>query len=913
MATIAENLYQRFFRGSTHYALGKSNSSGQSVYTPVRGDVTMSMIEQHLMGNIVLGAYTLNANSKCTWMAFDIDAKTPEEARELTLKLHELLRNVPHVVEFSGSKGYHLLVFFRNPVEAERLKNLGDEARELVGGKRSGDLHIEVFPKQKELTDSNPLGNLLKVPLGIHPVTGKRSIFVDPDGEWEQGTPLDPIPFLEQKTTLNEFAGVIADFQTTTEAELDQSTRIINILKNYWLSGQRHELALAISGYLCQIGWAKDAVDEIVERLQQEVGGDLNNLLACVADTFRNYEEGKAIQGIQGLSQFLPLKVLRNLSDVATENFELPSMAAIDRIRLAKGAHHLKVREASELIVNFLLGEGELLRDQKNMKLYWLNRQDHNLYDLREEAWDIFMQNFFGINSVEAFGRQVLQTIYSAVHEVAIPAHTHNRSWWNGEELWLNLGTTTNYVIDGKTLDINMNGGGSSDFGSKWGRTVLNGEEGVIFRNRDSTLRVDLEEAWKQGVRELDPWEFLVNDLNFGIGTTGIGPLQQRELIKAWFLSTFFPNVMPTRPLLTIVASPGAGKTTAARRFLKVLEGPQADVMGLIADKPDSLRASLASHRFVVLDNLEKTKSNWLTDLLNRISTGTHIELRRLHTTNETQIITPDCFVILTATALPFSEESLFSRILPVELAPLMRPIPEYTMQQTISDNLEGIWMGIFRVLNSVVAELNRVQTAPAPTQSRLADFSIFCARIRGLEQTGGGALDGEALIQGLEMIVNRQRALLTESSPLIQVLDIWIRDDMASHGGRQHDTEMWKTSSELNVTLRMIAVKNKMEWPWETGQALALHIRALEAHLIRLFGMRIKRGDGKHTAHEYRWEREIIATVERERLKKIRAEAEREREVTDIKDITIDLRRDPDNDIWGESEEGEEGESENE
>jgi hypothetical protein len=360
-----------------------------------------------------------------------------------------------------------------------------------------------------------------------------------------------------------------------------------------------------------------------------------------------------------------------------------------------------------------------------------------------------------------------------------------------------------------------------------------------------------------------NPWDFLVNDLSFGIGSSGVSPHQQKELIKAWFLSTFFPDIMPTRPLLTIIADPGAGKTTAARRFLYVLEGPHSNVNGVVADKPDSLRASMGAHKFIVLDNLEKNKSYWLVDLLNRISTGTHIELRKLHTTNEIQRILPDCFIILTATSLPFSEESLFTRLLPIELAAIKKPTPEYSMQNKILHNLDSIWMGIMGMLNQTVQELRRVKTAPAPTESRLADFTVFCSRIRNLQNGDSGILNGEVLIQGLEQMTNRQKVLLHESSPMIVILDIWIREDRAQ-GERQGkgnyglDSGKWHTAGELNGIWQGIAMKLHYQWIWESGQSLAKHIQALEPNLVRNYGMETVAATN-NSPKKYRFSQDII------------------------------------------------------
>jgi len=256
----------------------------------------------------------------------------------------------------------------------------------------------------------------------------------------------------------------------------------------------------------------------------------------------------------------------------------------------------------------------------------------------------------------------------------------------------------------------------------------------------------------------------------------------------------------------------------------------------------------MGSQKFIVLDNLEKNKSYWLVDLLNRISTGTHIELRKLHTTNEVQRILPDCFVILTATALPFAEESLFTRLLPIELAAIKNPTPEYAMQNKILQNLDGIWMGNLGMLNQTVRELRAVKTAPAPTESRLADFTVFCNRIRGINKgttLASDVIDGDLLIKGLEMMTNRQKVLLHESSPMIAVLDIWLREDRAQgerqgRGSSGFEAPKWKTAGELNGIFQQIASKLHYQWIWDSGQSLGKHIQALEPNLIRNYGMQV-------------------------------------------------------------------------
>jgi len=831
MAGLSSTILKRFFTGNNYYAIGgkRTNSNGkeETVYSPMMEIPKERVVEQHLLGEVVIGAYTLRPDNTVFWMCFDVDSSDLGKARDLTLKLSNLLQSIPHAIEFSGNKGYHLWVFFNKPAPAENVRALASEMREAVGAGISGDPHIEIFPKQDKLTDSNPLGNLVKVPLGLHPVTKNRSMFVLPYTKWEEGTSLEPTEVLDKLCTLEEFASCLSGYEDPTEI-------IIQTLAGFWIEGQRHDLALFLSGWLATAGWDEEDAMGVIERLNTAAGGDLTNQLQCVRDTYEKHRDGGQILGLQALTDRLPGTIIRRLAEAIAKQNITPIMVLLDRIRLGKGVTYLKSRSAASAVVSYLREKGRIVVDTATEKLFWLDKTSHHLHSMEDSYWDTILYNTFGLNTADSFGTSTARGIYHSSRENAHKIRAYNRSYWNGEKLYINLGTSYNYVLSGEDNHRDV-----------WGNKHLNGEEDIIFRNRDSSLHIDLDQARDKGIKGLNPWSFLVNDLSFGIGSTGVSPSQQRELIKAWFLATFFPDIMPTRPLLTIIADPGAGKTTAARRFLYILEGPHSNVNGVVADKPDSLRASMGAHKFIVLDNLEKNKSYWLVDLLNRISTGTHIELRKLHTTNEIQRILPDCFIILTATSLPFSEESLFTRLLPIELSAIKKPTPEYSMQNKILHNIDGIWMGIMGMLNKTVEELRKVKTAPAPTESRLADFTVFCNRIRGMTNGEEGVIDGEQLIKGLEMMTNRQKVLLHESSPMIAVLDIWLREDRAmgerqGRGTSGMEATKWHTAGELNGIFQQIAMKLHYQWMWESGQSLGKHIQALEPNLIRNYGMEV-------------------------------------------------------------------------
>ncbi|HHO48855.1 MAG TPA: DNA primase [Desulfobacteraceae bacterium] len=161
-------------------------------YVPVRRPLTANDIRDHFAGRKTYGIYLLDGNSTVHTGVIDIDLisrlRNREEARKeranirregvyLIQRIQELAAgaNLTTIAEFSGGKGYHFWFPLADPVPA------GDMRRALlhIAGSLQGDVQcfeLEVFPKQERLTGKG-FGNLVKLPLGIHRVTGKPSCF----------------------------------------------------------------------------------------------------------------------------------------------------------------------------------------------------------------------------------------------------------------------------------------------------------------------------------------------------------------------------------------------------------------------------------------------------------------------------------------------------------------------------------------------------------------------------------------------------------------------------------------------------------------------------------------------------------------------------------------------------------------
>lgn len=794
-------LLLHYFGTNNYYAMSKT-VAGEISYQPIHQPLTEEIIQSHIAGEVVLGSYHLNADNTVNWLGWDVDSDDLNTAREYAKKIIFRLADIPHAVEYSGSKGYHILIFLSQPMPAEKAKQITEFVRDSQSLPKAGKSHIECYPKQTVLTKNNPMGNLLKIPLGSHPRTHNKSRFVDPSNGWENGNEIAPE---------NVLTSTVEPLQLTRllHEEGDIQQQLAELLCPYWTEGERHNVALYLAGYLAHLGWGMQDSAELVRAIALAAGDpDVRNRILAVEDTFRAVTAGKTVRGFSGLNELLPGATIRTLSELATKVITPTFVKQIDSIRLQKGAAFEKIRAATSIIWINLQETGEIVKTIYD-ECYWYNSETHLLIELESVRWNSILHNNYGINPAEAFGKQVTEAIKLRAIQEAKTVSIQNRSLWTGEKLFLNLGGATVYELDGKDTTI-----------------TYNGECGYLFK---TNLHL-LEPIVPDFDNPLDIWATLVNDLSFNRSPDAPAkPEEQAELLKAWMLAFFFQELLPTKPLLLALGVPGSGKTTAMRRILKVLESPDADVLEIAGDKPDSLRASIASHKLLVLDNLEKSGVRWLVDTLNRLATGANIELRQLYKTNETYVLKPNCFVALTAVSMPFSEETLFSRILPLEMQQLQNPMPEHLLQKTLLENMDSLWADLLNKLNSVVGALNQNDSSTPPISSRLADFTVFCKRIEN-----SGCVDKEVLLHGLRSLVDRQRITLLEASPFVAVLEQWLNS-------ADEETKKEHTFQELFGILEPLARARKLTWRWSNAAALARHIMALAEPLKKLYMAEIK------------------------------------------------------------------------
>lgn len=164
-------------------------------YVPVYEALDKDKLKSHLAGDQTLGIYLVRHDNSARLMVIDLDVgksflpgylNNANERKRIKQSLLQVATNLLEIaenaglsllVESSGHKGLHLWAFSDFAVPARHWRLLGKWLVEQLYG-LPVEIQAEVFPKQ-EVVPENGLGNLVKLPLGVHLASGQRSLFLD--------------------------------------------------------------------------------------------------------------------------------------------------------------------------------------------------------------------------------------------------------------------------------------------------------------------------------------------------------------------------------------------------------------------------------------------------------------------------------------------------------------------------------------------------------------------------------------------------------------------------------------------------------------------------------------------------------------------------------------------------------------
>lgn len=144
-------------------------------------DVTAALLLAHVQGAITLALSSANTEGCTRWLCLDVDDSAPDAFSRLLVVRQALVEmGLPGLVEASR-RGGHLWLFLDAPVSVVTARVALQVAIAQVVSRGVALPGYELYPDQAAETPDT-LSHAVRIPLGIHQLTGKRYPLFDADG-----------------------------------------------------------------------------------------------------------------------------------------------------------------------------------------------------------------------------------------------------------------------------------------------------------------------------------------------------------------------------------------------------------------------------------------------------------------------------------------------------------------------------------------------------------------------------------------------------------------------------------------------------------------------------------------------------------------------------------------------------------
>jgi hypothetical protein len=170
LARPASVLAQRFIQRWDVYPRQLEDGRYICIHEPLN----VSLLYAHLSGKITLGTYVLNEESKARFVVLDNDT---ENGWKYLLDCGSKLSKsgIPAYLEKSR-RGGHIWMFFREAIDGHLARGFSQGIVKQLGFK-----NFEIYPKQDNVGDG--FGSLIRLPFGVHRLTGRRYGFFASNSE----------------------------------------------------------------------------------------------------------------------------------------------------------------------------------------------------------------------------------------------------------------------------------------------------------------------------------------------------------------------------------------------------------------------------------------------------------------------------------------------------------------------------------------------------------------------------------------------------------------------------------------------------------------------------------------------------------------------------------------------------------
>ncbi len=553
------------------------------------------------------------------------------------------------------------------------------------------------------------------------------------------------------------------------------------LLARHWPKGTRHDASLAVAGGLLRAGWSAAGTEAFIRAVAAAARDEeASERVKSVSDTAKKLAEGDEVTGWPTLEKLLGEAVVRQAKDWLRIGGDVAASA--------EGAP----KKQADLLVALAREHCTFFHD--SVRTPYARASNGSVMQLRSGAFDLFLGSLhfkvYGRSAASTAKNEALATLKGiALHdspheEVAVRVAAHSG------RIYLDLANERHEAVEVDTAG--------------W-RIVTSCP--VNFLRPDGIL--ELPTPTPGG----DVYEIL-SFLNRGASANYM-------LILAWLLAALRPS--GPFPVLVLQGRHGSAKSTTAR-ILRALIDPNAAPVRAPPRSEQDLVIAARNGWLLAYDNLSGL-SDWLSDALCRLATGSAFATRKLYSDADETIFYASRPMILNGIDDLLTRPDLADRALLVPLAEI--PPSQRQAEAHMFDKLKRSLPDILgALLDGAAMALRDEATVKLTSTPRMADFVRWAAA--GLPALGYSEKD-------LHRALERSKAEATALALEVDGLGNAIIDFLQTTGGH------WSGSAtELLTELRDRAdAEGRRELP-SAPPSLANRLRRL-APTLREVGVGVK------------------------------------------------------------------------
>lgn len=330
---------------------------------------------------------------------------------------------------------------------------------------------------------------------------------------------------------------------------------------------------------------------------------------------------------------------------------------------------------------------------------------------------------------------------------------------------------------------------------------VQNGDDDVFFIDDDGGVTIE---------PDIGPHGILLNtltDISYTTGIGGITPEQQRMAFTAWIFALAFPDLNPTKPILILEGSQGAGKSVSVQLLQYALMGEVKPLI-LSKDRPDDFGVILLRSPIAVFDNTD-SYIDWVPDAICAYATQGGWAKRKLFTDSDEVQLRPHAFIaVASKNPASFRREDVADRLVIMRMERRKTFTKFSTLKRQILAQRPQLLGEYIWYVNEIVHHLRTTAGDEVQDETtRMADFAAFVRIVGDLLHWKREDVDG--LLKALEV---ERMTFVNEADSLCDILNAWIAFKR-TNAGRE------LTLFELFNELEVIAKSAGMQFYKHTNQ----------------------------------------------------------------------------------------------